>query len=107
MGTFAHFRRSEELHNEEIAVAYSTNDERRTSSNPTSERNAEKIERKMLEIENAFSRTISLCSCCRIDFPSSLISVWVLVFVIPVDFDFIRVESIHPCKGEKGKAVKM
>lgn len=46
MDTFAHFRWSEELHNNEIAIAYSSI---KPTSKYTSERSAEKIERNMLE----------------------------------------------------------
>lgn len=95
MDTFAHFWRSEELHNE-IAIVYTRNE-------PEKLERRERIEafrrEKRWKIEIAFSLTFSLAPPCAVEwiFPQALFSVWVLVFMIQVAFDGSRAE-VEPCR---------
>lgn len=95
MDTFAHFWRSEELHNE-IAIVYTRNE----PENP--ERAGENrafLSEARWKIEIAFSLTFSFAPPCAVEwiFPQALFSVWVLVFMIQVAFDGSRAE-VEPCR---------
>lgn len=71
MDTFAHFWRSEELHNE-IAIVYTRNEPEKLER---AGENRSFSERKALENWNRFLAHVLARSavCCRMDFPSSII----------------------------------
>lgn len=99
MDTFAHFRRSKELHNEEIAIAYTR------IFRSIYERIQQWEKRREIREENAGKLKMLFLAQSRFAhavewiFPQALFSVWVLVFVIQVGV--VRAESIISL--QKGK----